>query len=119
MSEATKARETWRLPSDLTPLNLQAYLYNNFGLCGCSELDEVLTAIVKILEWHEDKKEVKYSELYWEGAGVFYLLAGRLDDLALAEHGTSIRYPWLTDDGKRLLAALREYSAEQIEAASG
>jgi hypothetical protein len=60
----------------------------------------------------------EYNTLYSE-VGVYYLLVGRLDVLLLLEHGTSIRYPWLTKRGKRLLAALQTTPTEEILEASG
>jgi len=107
------------LPLDLTPLNIKAYLYNNLGLCGCSELDEIVAVLLRLLEWHGGDKETRYDELFPGNVGVFYLLAGMLDGLGLSEHGTAIRHPWLTEDGKRLLAALRRHPAQEIDDASG
>jgi len=107
-----------KLPADLTPLNLQAYLYNAWGVCGCSETDEMVKSLQRLLEWMEGDKSTRYDALYPE-IGTFYLLAGRLDSLGLTEHGTSIRYPWLTDEGKRLLSALQSTTPEAIEEAQG
>lgn len=111
-------RDHDKLPADLTPINLLAYLYNAWGNCGCSETAEMVKSILRLLEWMDGDKVTKYADLYPE-AGVFYLLAGRLDSLGLTEHGTSIRYPWLTDDGQRLLAALKSTDPETIENAQG
>jgi len=107
-----------KLPADLTPINLLAYLYNAWGKCGCSETDEMVASLIRLLEWMEGDKSTRYDALYPE-IGTFYLLAGRLDALGLTEHGTAIRYPWLTDDGKRLLAALKSTDPEAIENADG
>jgi hypothetical protein len=106
------------LPADLTPLNLQAYFYHAFKACGCSEMQAMHETVLKLLEWHEGEKKVRYHELFNQ-PGVFYILAGMLDNLGLAEHGTAIRYAWLTSDGKRLLEALRQHTAKEIEEASG
>src|SRR4030095_7578006 len=108
-----------KLPVQLTPLNLKAYFFNAFNMCGCSETDEILTEIIRLLEWHESDKETKYMHLYPGYIGVFYLLSGLLDSLNLSEHGTSARFAWLTEDGKRLLTALKQYSADEIENATG
>lgn len=106
------------LPEHLTPINILAYMYNALGKCGCSETDEMITSLRKLLEWVGSDGAIQYDALYPE-IGVFYLLAGRLDDLGLIEHGISIRFPWLTDDGKRLLDALKTIEPETIEAAVG
>lgn len=108
-----------RLPTDLTPLNLQAYFFNAFGACGCSEIDEMRTTLIRLMEWHEiEKNTAQYQTLYNE-VGVFYLLAGMLDHLGLSEHGVAIRYPWLTPDGKRLLEALKRHTADEIHDSTG
>lgn len=107
-----------KLPAELTPINLLAYLYNAWGRCGCSETAEMVKSLRRLLEWMDGDKETRYDTLYPE-LGTFYLLAGRLDSLGLTEHGSSIRYPWLTQDGKRLLAALQSTAPETIEDAEG
>jgi hypothetical protein len=109
-----------QLPLNLSALNLRAYLLNAFDACGCSELDKMRETLIRLLEWHNSEidKRCDYSDLYTED-GIFYLLAGRLDFLGLSEHGGSIRYPWLTENGKKFLFALTKFSAEEIENASG
>ena len=109
------------LPEDLTPINIKAYFYNCFGACGCSELGEMVVTIKRLLEWHAASQEdsrANYESLYGE-LGVFYLLSGMLENLDLADHGSSIRFPWLSGDGRRLLEALQKYLAEEIDDASG
>jgi hypothetical protein len=108
------------LPEDLTPLNIQAYFYHALGACGCGELDEMIDSVRRLLEWAgtDMSDRAEYNTLYSE-VGVYYLLVGRLDVLLLLEHGTSIRYPWLTKRGKRLLAALQTTPTEEILEASG
>lgn len=108
-----------KLPNDLTPLNLKSYLFNALRACGCSEQEEMVGELIKLLEWHADRDKPSYKELYGGRIGVFYLLAGQLDELHLAEHGTSGRWPWLTESGQKLLAALEQYDADTIEAAEG
>lgn len=78
----------------------------------------MVKSILRLLEWMAGDKGTRYDTLYPE-TGTFYLLAGRLDSLGLIEHGTSIRYPWLTKDGERLLAALKSTDPETIEDATG
>ena len=110
------------LPEELTPLNIKAYFSNTLGACGCSELDTMIESILRFLHWCENYptniKAMGYFELYSE-IGVFYIIAGLLDGLCLIQHGTSIRYPFLTEDGKRFLNALETYSAEEIDNANG
>ena len=109
-----------KLPEDLTPVNLRAYFANALGACGCSELGPMRDAIIRLLEWHEgDKDRVGAHSSMYPDIGVFYIMAGLMDRLGLAEHGISIRCPWLTADGKRLLAALKAVTVEDIDSASG
>ena len=108
-----------RLPVELTPINIRAYFHNAFGACGCSEIGEMVISIKTLLEWCGEKgTRVRYSELYPD-LGIFYLMVGLLDSLGLIEHGTAIRYPWVTREGKRFLEALNITSVSEIEDASG
>lgn len=107
-------------PPSLSPVNLLAYLYNAFGVCGCSELDVVVGEVRSILEWHANGEDrCPYAEVYPGRPGLFYLMAGLLDALGLSEHGIAIRHPWLTERGKVLLDALRAVPVEEIEEAVG
>lgn len=83
------------LPPEWTPLNLQAYLCNAFGACGCSDIAAMRATLLRLLEWHASEKMTRCEDLYPD-VGIFYLLAGQLDALGFAEHGISIRGPWLT-----------------------
>lgn len=107
-----------KLPKDLTPLNIKAWLSQAGFTCGCSETDLVVKRLVDFLEFHalEDGKDY---EKVCRDVGDFYIIAMRLDSLGLAEHGTSIRYPWLTDEGKRLLAALKKHGWKAIDDSFG
>lgn len=115
--------ETQKLPEDLSPLNLQAYFFNAFGACGCSEIDEMHAALLRLMEWHDTRENPghdrePYTAIYPE-IGLFYLMAGMLRRLGLSEHGVAIRCPWLTQDGERLLDAMRRITPEAMDAASG
>lgn len=106
------------LPDDLTPLNLRAWLTTHMGLCGCTDVAEMLPVLVDLLQWHAAQTRPRYDTLYPQ-PGMFYLLAGWLDHLGLAEHGTAIRQPWLTAEGRRLLAALEATTPDAIQYAEG
>ena len=108
------------LPKEYNPLNLKAVLQSKFPYCGCFEEDEVIKSIIKLLKWCQEdiKSRISYDKLY-EEVGVFYILAGLLTDIDFIEHGTSVRYPWLTEEGKKFLKALSEYSYEEINKATG
>lgn len=111
--------ERRKLPADLTPLNIHAWLSNVGFTCGCSDGVAVIETLRKFLEWHDAKdrweKNMSYETVLPGQEGAFYIIAAVIDDLGLAEHGSSIRAPWLTDDGKRLLDALRKYKPEEID----
>lgn len=104
-----------RQPDFSSPVDIEAYFYNNFGACGCSELETMINVVRDLLSWATSTKERKSYDTLFDNPGVFYLLAGRLDSLELIEHGTSIRHPWITDKGALLLRALQTITPEQIE----
>lgn len=108
------------LPEDLSAVNVKAYIQNNFGGCGCWDYEAVCVELVTFLVWKNTPytDRVSFSDLY-PTEGVFYLIAGSLDRLELTDHGTSIRCGWLTDDGKRFLAALKKFTGEQIHDSGG
>lgn len=109
------------IPKDLTPINIKAFLSNTFGMCGCSEFDEVIKVLIKILELiDKPNKQVRWhKEEFGNEAGFYYIIAGILDEERLIDHGTAIRYPWLTDDGKRFLEAIKNIKPEEVEMAEG
>ncbi len=113
---------TRNLPADLTPLNIKAWLcYGSGFVCGCSDAWSVITVLGGLLTWFntDQMKRENYDTLFGGNTGLFYLLSGVLDDMDLTEHGTSYRAGWLSEDGKRLLAALTSLAEEQYDAAEG
>ena len=109
------------VPDFTKPVDIQAFLYNEFGACGCSDLEAMINVVKCLLEWMSENimERQGYEKLFNGNEGVFYLLAGRLDSLGLSEHGTSIRCAWLTEKGKEFLSALQTITAEQIENCEG
>lgn len=108
-----------KLPDDLTALNLKAFFMNEMGLCGCAEYDEFCQTLLALLQWHNESQLERVPCNMILPVGAFYLMAGWLDTLGLAEHGSSIRGAWLTAEGKKLLAAMETHSADDIEESSG
>jgi len=102
------------------PLDLLAFIYNSFGICGCSQFDVIVNELKRFLTWAGAPMENRslYITLYPRD-GIFYLIAGMLDRAKLIEHGTAVRHPWLTDTGKAFLAGLNKYAVEQIDEAKG
>lgn len=115
MAEENKA------PDFTKPVDIQAFFYNEFGACGCSDLEAMINVVKDLLEWMSENimERQGYEKLFNGNVGVFYLLAGRLDSLGFSEHGTSIRCAWITEKGKEFLNALKTISAEQIENSEG
>jgi hypothetical protein len=112
-----------KLPEELTPINLLAFFEGGMNFCGCYEFQPAIKEIQRILEWCASDIETrqKYTELYPD-VGVFYLMMALLDSgdgMDLIEHGCSVRYPWLTADGSRLLEALKIHPVPEIQAAQG
>lgn len=105
-----------RLPENLNAHSLDKYLFDAFGACGCTDQKELRATLVKLLQWLLDIQgdRVWWNKLFPE-PGQFYLVMGMLEKLELAEHGISVRYAWLTDDGKRLLSALLEFQPSPID----
>ena len=71
------------------------------GLCTCGS-DSVGELLREVLTWcaQEDRFEDKegcYRSREWE------LAAKLLDSYELIEHGTGIGWPWITDDGRKVL----------------
>lgn len=109
------------LPADLSPLNLKAWTFTALSLCGCSDMVAVLGGLRDFLGWHaaDLANRPGYETLFGGNEAVFYVFAGILDRLDLSEHGSSVRGSWLTEDGKRLLLALRTTPLEEIDDAHG
>jgi len=95
-------------PIDLTKQVDVLALLRKYCCCGCSEDDLVAKELIKVLEWAKEdcEKRERYDKLY-ENDGVFYIIAGFLDNRYMIEHGTSIRCSWITEDGKILLETLK------------
>jgi hypothetical protein len=79
---------------------------DKLGWCGCGDhasIDAMMLDYLSSLEAVPDGD--------WPDPDVApperTLLAYIADSLSWTEHGTSIRYPWLTDEGRRMLAVLR------------
>ncbi len=111
-----------QLPSDLTPLNFKAWSVHALGVCGCADTGSIYEEVQAFLQWCNDWLNERSQETYetlYPRVGLYYLMAGILDTLDLIDHGTSIRWPFLTDDGKRLLSFLQASDEEVIENASG
>jgi hypothetical protein len=102
------------------PINIKAFLFNEFHSCGCSEHDLEIGVIRELLEWLNNMEiRNRYDTLFNGNVGVYYLLIQLLENANLCEHGTSIRCPWITDTGKDLLEALKNIPHEIIDECNG
>lgn len=107
-------------PDFTKPVDIKAYLFDIFNLCGCIELDMVIEEIKKILLWASinSKERISYNKLY-ESKGCFYIITGILDNEDILNHGISIRYARITDNGRFLLKSLNKYTVDDICDATG
>ncbi len=78
--------------------------------CGCGSNRKWLT-MRQLLENAESHARSFYDDddLPQTEVGFWEFAANCLDSFELIEHGTSIGYAWLTDDGKLLLQFLQDF----------
>lgn len=93
-------------------------LIDSFGLCGCGTKPSTSWPIIKsLLERAEDHES--HGSFYDSMGGTpsdwVELLAHVLSSWRLIEHGTSIGYAWLTENGKLILSFLREFGTDEGE----
>lgn len=100
------------------PLDIKAFLYNEFHACGCSELDEIIDTIKHFLSWAKATPS-DYEDVFPKQVGLYYIIAGICNDGDLVTHGSSIRFPIIQDDGESFLLALNKFSVDEIDVASG
>lgn len=90
----------------------------DLGICGCGSPEEAYEAIHKILLSLQAKKWDEWINVI--DGNIFALITVyMLDSKGYLEHGTSIRHPWLTSKGEKLIEALdilKEYSYDFGEA---
>jgi hypothetical protein len=111
------------------PIDILAFFMNELGACGCSELEPMIRVVRDSLEWagalsmewppKPTVERAEYDTLYGGDVGLFYIIIGILDHAGLINHGTSVRYPFLSEQGKMMLAALKKFSPAEIEEAKG
>ena len=116
-------RNNQREPDFTKPIDVKAFFYNELGACGCSDMEAMIAEVKRFLSWADSgtpayDTRVYYDKLY-NSEGVFYLIAGMMDNANLIEHGTGIRFPWLTSEGIDFLSALNTLDPLAIEEAEG
>ena len=79
--------------------------------CGCGDPDaawgEVLKELERLVAVHKQGFDKQEAEP--ERSGLWYILAYLLDFVGLTEHGSTIHYAWLTDEGTAALEFLQKY----------
>ena len=92
---------------------------DDLGICGCGSPSDAYEAVHKLLlalqksskpsrdwgDWHDLVDNNPYA----------LILAYLLDNEEYIEHGTSIRHPWLTTKGIKLIEALNTLQMEDYE----
>lgn len=101
-----------------TDLNkvIKFYWYEKLGWCGCGTPDEAATTVWKMLDALDanelEERKAKLTEYFGSGSvydNVLLLcLAYELDRAGFTEHGTSVGWSWLTEDGQYFRWALKE-----------
>lgn len=95
-----------KIPGSLTPLNIYAWLCNAFELHDGHM--GVLGDIERHLEWIGAEMDARGSyEALYPSESTYYVMAGLLYSAGTFEYGVSIRCPWLTSAGEKLLAAIK------------
>jgi len=103
----------------LTKNEAHDFTLSKLGACGCAD-EDALALIKHILgaleagpgggwQWPQT-----LTQLCGATEPVAYCLLFLLDQAKLIEHGTSMRYPWLSDLGKAYLGVLRTYGVEAV-----
>ena len=85
-------------------------VFNDIGICGCGNPDDVLNMLQKYLEakreWMPFEKQKEFAAKYAEELMLFMMYI--MDDKGYTEHGSSVYGCWLTDKGKAFLKMLEE-----------
>jgi len=85
------------------------------GFCGCGDPEAAATFLVQVLR---NIEATHHHGIEWLNEGLKYLVQYWIDDRGWTEHGVSIDYVWLTDDGKlaiRILEAFIKLEKEEEE----
>lgn len=95
---------------------IEYYYYEQLKWCGCGDPREAIKTIGKYLraikEQESEDRKMQFQKSF--GCATIYenelllCLAYALDAAEFTEHGSSITWPWLTDDGEYFLYAIDE-----------
>jgi hypothetical protein len=111
-----KGQYKMKEPDFTNPVDLHAFIENEFGACSCYDMASMIKIIKELMLWINDKSWDKPSyKTLFPDVGIYYLIMGTMEKHLLADHGTIIHFPCLTQDGKDFLAGLEKYTPEEIE----
>ena len=95
---------------------LKYYYYEKLGWCGCGNPEDAMEAVAEYLQSLTlekiDERHAYYKEHYgcdrlWNNK-LLMCLAYTVDNAGFTDHGSSINWSWLTDDGKYFLWAINQ-----------
>lgn len=97
--------------------HLYQVLSGDLQMCGCGRPWEAYALVSRILDWAADSTAegaAPPTGLTAGGEGASHIIMSALDGAGLMDHGTTMRYPWLTPKGRAvrvLLARVTDWQA--------
>lgn len=86
-------------------------LHTTFNVCSCADRDSINKTLKYLFEYLampiKERTFTAFINLGDISEGTYYLLTGILEKENLIDHGSSIRFAWLTDKGKEILKELQ------------
>lgn len=76
------------------------------GLCGCGNPDAVMEYMFEMFNKINNHHDFDYKDL----PSMFFLYWA--NDKDFAEHGSTVRYSWLTEKGKEVLSDIKQCKTE-------
>lgn len=100
----------------MTEKELEEFYYSDLKWCGCGEPVASLEFLGKVLRaiYAGDTSVLDDLIPYKTKTGLSFGYLYTLDAYGLIEHGTDIRYGWLTDKGKEVMKAIFAYDLEKV-----
>jgi len=107
---------------------LRGLIGDKLGICGCGDNSIVIDFLIAALKAIRKRCEPGWDRAEFEdvfrGNGdtgdtlFFWMALYFLDRSGLIEHGTSIRYSWLTDEGRDFLERFGGMTGDDIQEAA-
>lgn len=83
-------------------------IYCDLPICGCGDPASAVMLIRSILERHSDNDFPRELEDLLPDETIRHIVLASLTNINVLEHGGTIEGSWLTENGKHLLASMRE-----------